>query len=66
MNNILPSKKIYSVREARDLARRRMPRMMFDFVDGASGDEKLCENNSLCLCRTMLIFLFIICFIERQ
>ena len=22
---------------------------MFDFVDGASGDEKLCENNSIAL-----------------
>ena len=49
MNNILPSKKIHSVKEARDLARRRMPRMMFDFVDGASGEEKLCENNSKAL-----------------
>ena len=49
MNNILPSKKIHSIKEARDLARRRMPRMMFDFVDGASGDEKLCENNSKAL-----------------
>ena len=49
MNNILPSKKIHSVEDARVLARKRMPRMMFDFVDGASGDEKLCENNSKAL-----------------
>ena len=40
MNNTLTSKKIHSVEEARNLAKKRMPRMMFDFVDGASGDEK--------------------------
>ena len=49
MNNTLTSKKIHSVEEARNLAKKRMPRMMFDFVDGASGDEKLCENNSKAL-----------------
>ena len=49
MNNTLPSKKIHSVEEARNLAKKRMPRMMFDFVDGASGDEKLCENNGKAL-----------------
>ena len=49
MSNIFPSKKIHSVDDARNLARKRMPRMMFDFVDGASGDEKLCENNSKAL-----------------
>ena len=46
MSNIFPSKRIHSIEDARNLARKRMPRMMFDFVDGASGDEKLCENNS--------------------
>ena len=49
MSNTLPSKKIHSVEEARNLAKKRMPRMMFDFVDGASGDEKLCENNGKAL-----------------
>ena len=49
MSNIFPSKRIHSVEDARNLARKRMPRMMFDFVDGASGDEKLCENNSKAL-----------------
>ena len=47
MKNILPSKKIHSIEEARNLARKRVPRLMFDFVDGASGDEKLYENNSI-------------------
>ena len=41
MSNIFPSKRIHSIEDARNLARKRMPRMMFDFVDGASGDEKL-------------------------
>ena len=43
MSNIFSSKRIHSIEDARNLARKRMPRMMFDFVDGASGDEKLCE-----------------------
>ena len=31
---------IYSIDDARQLARRRLPRMMFDFIDGAAGDER--------------------------
>ena len=49
MNNITPSKKIHSIEDARNLARKRMPKLMFDFLDGASGDEKLCEINSTAL-----------------
>ncbi len=49
MNKILGSKKIHNVAEARKLAQKRVPKLMFDFVDGASGDEKLCENNSIAL-----------------
>ena len=49
MTNIVPSKKIHSVEEARIVAKKRVPRLMFDFVDGASGDEKLYENNSIAL-----------------
>ncbi|MDC0216184.1 alpha-hydroxy-acid oxidizing protein [Candidatus Pelagibacter sp.] len=49
MNNISPSKKIYSIEDAKNLARKRMPKLMFDFVDGSSGDEKLCEINSMAL-----------------
>ena len=45
MTNVSPSKKIHSVEEARIVAKKRVPKLMFDFVDGASGDEKLCENN---------------------
>ena len=49
MTNILPSKKIHSIEEARMVAKKRVPRLMFDFVDGESGDEKLYENNSIAL-----------------
>ena len=46
---IIPSKKIHSLEDARKLAKKRLPKMFFDFVDGASGDEKLCELNSSAL-----------------
>ena len=46
---ITPSKKIHSLEAARKLAKKRLPKMFFDFVDGASGDEKLCELNSTAL-----------------
>ena len=46
---ITPSKKIHSLEDARKLAKKRLPRMFFDFVDGAAGDEKLCEFNSAAL-----------------
>jgi len=35
MNNIAASKKIHSIEDARNLAKKRMPKLMFDFVDGA-------------------------------
>ncbi len=41
--------KCFSVAEARLRARKRLPRMMFDFVDGASGDESLSQLNSSAL-----------------
>ncbi len=47
--NIKPSKKIYSIDEARILAKKRLPKMFFDFVDGSAGDEKLSEINSFSL-----------------
>ena len=40
------SKQLFSVAEARQVAKRRLPRMMFDFIDGASGDESLRDLNS--------------------
>jgi isopentenyl diphosphate isomerase/L-lactate dehydrogenase-like FMN-dependent dehydrogenase len=38
--------RFFSVTEARRMARSRLPRMMFDFVDGAAGDESLRDINS--------------------
>ena len=46
---ITPSKKIHSLEDARKLAKKRLPKMFFDFVDGAAGDERLCELNSTAL-----------------
>ncbi len=48
-DNILPSKKIFSIKDARELSRKRLPKLVFDFIDGASGDEKLAEINSIAL-----------------
>ncbi len=39
------SQKIYSVDEARILAKRRLPKMMFDFIDGAAGAERAKARN---------------------
>ena len=47
--NIIPSNKIFSIKEARDLSKKRLPKLVFDFIDGASGDEKLSEINSTAL-----------------
>jgi isopentenyl diphosphate isomerase/L-lactate dehydrogenase-like FMN-dependent dehydrogenase len=35
-----------NVDDLRQLARKRLPRMMFDFVDGGSGDEATLQRNS--------------------
>ena len=47
--NIITSKKIHSIEDAKNLAKKRIPKLIFDFVDGASGNEKLCEINSTAL-----------------
>jgi len=43
--NVKPSKKIFSIDDARNFAKKRLPKLIFDFVDGGSGDEKLSEIN---------------------
>lgn len=43
---LILSRPYFSVEEARQRARRRLPRMIFDFIDGASGDESLRDINS--------------------
>ena len=39
----------YSVAALRDMARRRLPRMVFDMVDGAAGDEITLRRNEAAL-----------------
>ena len=39
------AQKIYSIDEARTLAKRRLPKMMFDFIDGAAGNEQAKKRN---------------------
>ncbi len=39
------SYKIFSADDARRLAKRRMPRILYDFVDGAAGKEYASRNN---------------------
>ncbi|MEM7564687.1 MAG: alpha-hydroxy acid oxidase [Pseudomonadota bacterium] len=38
-------KPIFSVSDARQYAKRRLPRIIFDFIDGSAGDERACELN---------------------
>jgi L-lactate dehydrogenase (cytochrome) len=37
---------LYTVEHARRLARLRLPQMMFDYIDGGSGDERLYAENT--------------------
>ena len=46
MDKITASKKIFSIEDAKKLSRKRLPKLVYDFIDGASGDEKLSEINS--------------------
>jgi isopentenyl diphosphate isomerase/L-lactate dehydrogenase-like FMN-dependent dehydrogenase len=39
------SNKIFSLSDARKFARRRMPKMTFDYIDGSAGDERACALN---------------------
>ena len=47
-------KHIHTCEDARDLARRRMPRMLFDFIDGAAGQEIAARDNKTALTRIRL------------
>ncbi len=40
-----PRSRIHSAEDARALARRRLPRLVFDFIDGATGRERACARN---------------------
>ena len=37
--------KIFNLTDARKLARRRMPKMTFDYIDGSAGEENACRLN---------------------
>jgi L-lactate dehydrogenase (cytochrome)/(S)-mandelate dehydrogenase len=45
----------YSVHALREMARRRLPRMVFDMVDGAAGDEKTMRRNEAALAEIALL-----------
>ena len=50
MNDFIkPSSKIHTIDDAIKLSKRRLPKLVFDFIDGASGDDKLAEINSAAL-----------------
>jgi L-lactate dehydrogenase (cytochrome) len=48
-------KKIFSIADARTAAKRRMPKIIFDYVDGAAGNEYSSEQNSSMLDRIRLL-----------
>ena len=50
MNELIkPSTKINTIDDAIRLSKKRLPKLVFDFIDGASGDDKLAEINSKAL-----------------
>ena len=50
MNELIkPSTKIHTIDDAIRLSKKRLPKLVFDFIDGASGDDKLAEINSKAL-----------------
>ena len=50
MNELIkPSNKIHTIDDAIRLSKKRLPKLVFDFIDGASGDDKLAEINSKAL-----------------
>ena len=62
--NIRPSTKIHTIDDARNLSKKRLPKLVFDFIDGASGDDKLAEINSAALDQIRLepkVFRNVIC-----
>ena len=50
-----PTRGLYTAEDARQIARRRVPKMMFDFVDGSSGDESGEKLNRSTLERVRLL-----------
>lgn len=44
-----PLSRIHSTEGARQLAQRRLPRLVFDFIDGSTGRERACARNTAAL-----------------
>ena len=56
MNELIkPSNKIHTIDDAIRLSKKRLPKLVFDFIDGASGDDKLAEINSKALDQIRLV-----------
>ena len=53
--NLELSQKLYSVGEARSLAKVKLPKMIYDFVEGSAGDESLRDLNSAALDKMRLM-----------
>jgi L-lactate dehydrogenase (cytochrome)/(S)-mandelate dehydrogenase len=49
MDTVALRRRGYSIRALREMARRRLPRMVFDMVDGAAGDEITMQRNEAAL-----------------
>ena len=49
------SQKLYSVDEAQRLAKLKLPKMIYDFVEGAAGDESLRDLNTAALDKIRLM-----------
>jgi L-lactate dehydrogenase (cytochrome) len=47
--------KIFSLADARSLAKWRMPKMMFDYIDGSAGNEIACDLNCSALQQIRLL-----------
>ena len=55
MNKVTLERKGYSIAALRALARRELPRVLFDMVDGAAGDEITMRNNETALAELELV-----------
>jgi L-lactate dehydrogenase (cytochrome) len=50
-----PSRLLPSAADARELARRRLPRLIFDFIDGAAGEGATARRNEEAFAETLLM-----------
>jgi L-lactate dehydrogenase (cytochrome)/(S)-mandelate dehydrogenase len=55
MDRVTLQRKGFSVHALRELARRRLPRMIFDMVDGAAGDEVTMQRNEAAIAEIAIL-----------